>query len=257
MAIDSAHIILFSPCGGTANVTRALVRELDLPVYEHDLTLPDKRVEMLAFSPNDLVFLGFPVYGGHMPKNLSQIFSNLDGGSAPCAIVAVYGNRAYEGALLDLYGAATLKNFNPVAAVAGVAEHSMASHIATDRPDNEDKSNLAEFGKKILEQAIQGKRLEKAPGAYPEWKVPDGAHLYPITDMDTCVGCGKCAEVCPTGAIPADAPHHTNIDHCIMCAACVKYCPHNARMSGTPQTREMFKPHLEAAMTRKDAELFI
>lgn len=258
MKFDRLRIVLFSPCGGSAKVARAISADLDLPIVEHDLTLPGGRMEKITFSPEDLVIMGFPVYGGHMPRNLEKIFANLEGNGAHCVIVAVYGNRAFEGALIDLYDAAVLKGFTPVAAVAAVAEHSMAPTIATDRPDEQDRAHLAEFGRKILAHAENGGKLEKAPGAHPDWKIPEGASFFPITDLEKCTACGKCVEVCPTGAIPSSSPVDTDIQNCIICAACAKYCPQEARIMGTHQTHEMFRPHLvTAAASRKNAELFL
>lgn len=234
MKINTIHTVLFSPCGGTANATKALVRDVHLHSFEHDITLPANRIEKISFSSTDLVFFGFPVYGGRMPQNIKQVVTGLRGRDTPCVLVAVYGNRAFEGALLNLY------------------------EVATARPDKADRDRLAEFGLKILERAQNGATLEKAPGAYPDWKIPPGTYFFPITDTGKCIQCGHCVEVCPCGAIPPGDPAKTDIQSCISCAACVKYCPQKARTLGTPETREMFKPHIiSAAATRKEAELFL
>ncbi len=46
-----------------------------------------------------------------------------------------------------------------------------------------------------------------------------------ILNSTKCIGCGKCAEVCPINAIfwneEANKP-----DICVHCGYCVKYCPH-------------------------------
>lgn len=255
--MDKVHLVSFSPCGGTAKVGRAILTKMDLPVTEIDWTKPENRTENLSFSSNDLVLFAFPVYGGRMPRNLEKLFENLQGDTTPCVLVAVYGNRAFEGALIDLDAAARSKGFKPVAAIAAVAEHSLAPQVASARPDNIDCDCLADYGCKIIELVGQGHSLEKAPGAYPEWEMPKDTYFFPITDDAKCISCGQCVKLCPTGAINQTSPSMTDIQSCIVCGACAKYCPQNARIMGNEQTRSRFQPHLATAVAqRKEAELY-
>lgn len=258
MKPDNVRIVSFSPCGGTERVAMALARDVGLPVTVHNWTLPANRAQKLDFGDKDLVFFVFPVYGGRMPQNIADLFSSLHGHDTPCVLAAVYGNREYEGALLDLYDVAVANGFKPVAAVAAVAEHSLAPEVATGRPDDSDRELLAAFGKKIMESCAAGHTLAKAPGEYPAWKSPKGTYFFPVTDLEKCVLCAHCADVCPTGAIPAANPASTAIDDCIVCGACAKYCPEDARVMGNQETRDNFRPHLlTAAARRKEAELFL
>ena len=49
-------------------------------------------------------------------------------------------------------------------------------------------------------------------------------------DTDTCVGCGACPDVCPTGSLnlDADGKCQVNEDTCIDCGACCGTCPTGA-----------------------------
>ena len=49
-------------------------------------------------------------------------------------------------------------------------------------------------------------------------------------DQDTCIGCGACTGVCPTGAIALgdEGKAECNEDVCIDCCACVGTCPVSA-----------------------------
>lgn len=257
MKIDKVHHVVFSPCGGTEKILETLGREISISSVEHNVTLPENRAGDLSFAQNDLVFFGFPVYGGHAPRNTADLFAKFTGDDTPCALVAVYGNRAWEGALLDLHAAALSRGFKPVAAVAAIAQHSSSPGIATGRPDGDDRKLLADFGLKILDRAEKGGPAIEAPGAYPDWKTPPGISLFPITDLETCTRCARCAQVCPNGAISKRNPSGTDTNRCIICGACVKYCPEKARTLGTPETKEMLKPHLMNAVARKEAELFL
>ena len=258
MEIHNVHYVIFSPCGGTEKATKALGREIALPAFEHNLTLPVNRLKNISFGPNDLAIFGVPVYAGRIPSNMAAIFTKLKGENTPCALVAVYGNRAVEGAWLDMYSSLIFKGFKPVAAVAAIAEHSIDPDIAANRPDDDDRELLAKFGKQIVERAKSGASLKRVPGAYPTWKRPGGAPLFPITEAETCIKCGDCAEICPAEAIPASDPGQTNNNNCLMCGACVKYCPQKARQLGSLESREKIKAFLQAsAAARKEAELFL
>lgn len=258
MSRDRLRLLSFSPCGGTAEVNRALARDVDADIFLHDCTTPAARKAPLTFAPEDMAFIAFPVYGGRMPRNIDKVFRHTEGNGARCALVAVYGNREFEGALLDLFAAAVNRGFRPAAAVAAVAQHSLAAQVAAGRPDAEDREKLAAFGVRIMAAMRAGALLDKAPGAYPEWKLPKGASLFPVTDRQKCVACGQCAAVCAAGAIPADDPAATDTEKCVMCAACAKYCPTGARQMGTPESREKLAHHLAtAASRRREPELWL
>lgn len=254
----AVHLVSFSPCGGVWQALRALSRDCRLPLHIHDVTLPASRSRFLSFFGDDLVVFGFPVYGGRMPRNLDTVFAGIEGHDTPCALVAVYGNRAFEGALLDLHAAARARGFRPVAAVAAVAVHSMAPALAAGRPeqDSADIERLATFGRRIFAFEEEGLTLEKAPGRYPEWKLPEGLSPFPETDAARCTRCGKCAAFCPTGAIALQKPVATDISACIVCNACVKYCPRGARRLGGPELREQLRGRLAEASVRREAEFF-
>ena len=50
-----------------------------------------------------------------------------------------------------------------------------------------------------------------------------------FVDENLCVGCGKCTEVCWTGAIRiADKKAVVDFNRCICCAICVRTCPRGA-----------------------------
>lgn len=43
---------------------------------------------------------------------------------------------------------------------------------------------------------------------------------------DTCIGCGRCAAVCPQNCIITDSiPHVIEQEHCLHCGNCMEVCP--------------------------------
>ena len=49
-------------------------------------------------------------------------------------------------------------------------------------------------------------------------------------DIEICIGCGRCTEVCPHGVFEIDGrkARITDKDLCMECGACAKNCPANA-----------------------------
>ena len=75
------------------------------------------------------------------------------------------------------------------AAVAAVAEHSIARQIAAGRPDPQDQAQLTDFAEKIREKLSSGSTAEPAiPGNRP-YKKAGGAGMVPKPTRD-CVKCG-------------------------------------------------------------------
>lgn len=44
-------------------------------------------------------------------------------------------------------------------------------------------------------------------------------------EVDSCVMCGECGEVCPAGAIDVGETYDLNLDKCLGCGLCVSACP--------------------------------
>jgi hypothetical protein len=84
----------------------------------------------------------------------------------PAVVVVVYGNRAYEDALLELRDTAREADFAPVAGAVFVGGHSFsteATPIARGRPDSEDLKRANGIGKVVRQRMSHIHSLEEVP----------------------------------------------------------------------------------------------
>ena len=169
--------------------------------------------------------------------------------------MAVYGNRAYEDTLLELQDTAAEAGFAVIAAIAAVAEHSIAHQFATGRPDAQDQQQLETFAQSIKEKLASGElSMPHVPGNRP-YKTSSVSMVPKATKA--CVSCGLCAQKCPVQAI--DRLHPQNVDKkaCISCMRCVAICPHHARRLHPIMQAAAGLALKKACAQRKEAELFI
>lgn len=117
-----------------------------------DRTLPADRCLKLSPFPECLIAIGAPVYGGRVPLDVVNYLQTLHGNGQAAVLVAVYGNRDYEDALLELRDIAKDRGFVPVAAAAFIGEHSFSteeSSIAAGRPDKADIESAEKFADSV------------------------------------------------------------------------------------------------------------
>lgn len=238
MQIDSVQLVVYSPTGTTRRVLAAVaegvgaasvsVLDLTLPA-----TLPAEQVQVDA----GLVLVGAPVYGGRVPLTQMARLSLVRGTVTPAALVVVYGNRAWEDALVELEDWAHPAGFVPFAGAAFVGEHSFSSEvapIAPGRPDDADLASARRFGA-ILRQRMASAAARSdlkpigMPGDRPYRERSSREPVAPETDPSLCTLCGACAAVCPTQAVSVGHAVTTDARACTLCCACIRACPTGAR----------------------------
>ncbi len=210
----------------------------------------------ICFSNDDLIFLGFPVFGGRVPEIFLQRIGNLKGNGAKAVIVAVYGNRHYDDAVKEMQAYAEAHGCEVVAAIAAVAQHSIAPSIAAGRPDATDLERLSQFKAEIERKFANGelKPMPKRP-ADEQYKEYKQLPILPESTADCCL-CGICAEECPTNAIKIADACVTDSEKCILCMRCTAVCPSGARKLAD-EVLAMVTARIESRCNgRRETELF-
>lgn len=237
--MSTCHIFFFSPTGGVERVARlvgeTLAATLGLQPAFHDLASPEYSLPDPAAG--DMALLAAPVYGGRLPALFTQRLAHLRdvafGLGMPAVVLVVYGNRAFDDALLELADAATACGLLVMAGLSAVAEHSMCRSVAAGRPDARDMASLRDLARKAAEHLRSAPvPAPHLPGnrPYREWKA------LPVTPTASvsCTACGKCAASCPAQAIDPAHPQESSRERCLLCMRCVQICPSHARSLPAP-----------------------
>lgn len=231
--ISKTRLIYFSPTRTTRKIVEQIAAGLNSGEVEHyDLTRMPAGLDMQLVD--GVAIIGVPVYAGRVPEIFLKRVQNLSATGVPAVLVALYGNRAFEDALVELRDVAMSMGFAVVAAGTFIGEHSYSTStqpIAANRPDVADLQNAREFGTVIARQLQESIRraTPEIPGDVPyKERAPLGG-IAPETDRGVCTLCATCANVCPTFVIRVDGEVITEVENCIMCCACVKNCPEKAR----------------------------
>lgn len=268
--IMNLYIISFSPTGTSARVAAALAQGMSETGCPDVVTLDCTRAPLPAVTlgRTDLAIVAAPVYGGKMAPLAKKRMESIKGDSTPCVLLCLYGNRAFEQAPADMADMARARGLVPVAAAAFIGEHSYSTPhtpIAAGRPDSDDLEQARRFGTLIaasLRQRgpvpVDAALMRDEPSSpqsianfrsfvaeYQRSRQENPKPLVPELDATLCNGCGRCASLCPAGAIDPDTLA-VDPSKCIKCCACVKGCVQGARSLHSP-----FAPVLSANYSRR------
>ena len=98
---DKMEVYYFSPTGGTNKVSSIFAAAVGKEVIWHDLGDKQTAIEQ---PQGELIAVAAPVFAGRIPSVVSEKIKMLCGKGKKAVAIAVYGNRAYEDALLEMHG---------------------------------------------------------------------------------------------------------------------------------------------------------
>ena len=248
--------IVFSPTGGTKKVADCLTGTLEWDVTTVDLTDSKQNFNAVSLVKEDVAVISVPSYSGRVPAVAVERLGMIHGNGAQAVLVCVYGNRAYEDTLVELEDAAKQAGFQVIAAVAAIAEHSIARQFAAGRPDAQDAAQLSDFAKQIQHKLSAADTSEPAiPGNRP-YKKAGGASMVPKATKE-CTNCGVCAAECPVQAINKENPKKVDEKVCISCMRCITICPQGARKLNPVMLSAASMMLKKVCSERKECELFL
>lgn len=239
MTIEKVSLVYFSPTSTTRLVLEAVSEGVGAAVSGTvDITLPAVRKEAPPAFRDELLLLGAPVYAGRLPVDAAGYFKRIRADNCLAVPIVLYGNRAYDDALLELTDIAEAAGCLPVAAGAFIGEHSFSGgefRIAENRPDKADLEEARGFGEAVSSllnrlENISEVSSVKVPGNRPYRELMPHRSFPFIEVTEDCDDCGICVAVCPNNAIDESAGYATVDDLCIHCCACIKACPPQARV---------------------------
>lgn len=248
--------IVFSPTGGTKKVADCLTDTLEGDVTTVALTDSKQDFHAVSLAKEDVAVISVPSYGGRVPAVAVERLGMVHGNGARAVLVCVYGNRAYEDTLVELEDAAKQAGFQVIAAVAVIAEHSIARQFAAGRPDAQDSAQLSDFAKQIQHKLSAADTSEPAiPGNRP-YKKAGGAGMVPKATKE-CTNCGVCAAECPVQAIDKGNPKKVDEKACISCMRCITACPQGTRKLNPVMLSAASLMLKKVCSERKECELFL
>lgn len=233
LKINKIHAFYFSPSNSTKKIINKLTSFFNIPTQNYDL-LKNPINNNIYLSSTDLYIVALPVYMGRVPAICVEMLNKIKGNNALSIAVVVYGNRAYEDALIELTDIIYNNNFSVIGAGAFIAQHSIFPSVGKDRPNEFDLNLIEDFAKSCIDiiENISDFPTERinVKGSRP-YRLVNDIPLTPRT-KNTCEECGLCAIACPTNSINKDSPKEVNQNTCISCGTCITSCPLNSRYFG-------------------------
>ena len=171
--------IYFSPTGNTRRCAEAMAQAIDREPVMTDITVCGALCDA-ELAAEDFVILGMPVYAGRIPEIARLRMQGLRGNGTRCILLATYGNRDIDDALLEMADIMHEKGFRVMGAAAVIGRHTYGE-IAVDRPDADDLAACAAFARRTFLLPSDAPEAD-VPGNRPYREGGKGGRFRPHTD---------------------------------------------------------------------------
>ncbi len=231
ISFEKINLFYFSATGTTKRIISAISQTFN-ECPQACCNLLDECIGDIPLTASDLAVIAVPVYSGRVPQVVLKGLNALKGNNTPVILIAVYGNRAFEDALVELHDIVVDRGFTVISAAAFIAQHAIFPKVATGRPNAEDLELLKEFVRNSIEQVdLSAETSIDILGNRP-YRAIKNVPLAPRTNTFSCNMCWQCVKKCPTEAITPQYKCPTDKSSCIACGLCISVCPKKARSFG-------------------------
>ena len=257
-------IIVFSPSGHTLSVSQIFKKELErkgVGVQLINITKNSSYLQGLhtrqclaeEIKEHDVLFIGGPVYAGHVEKNVLRLIEQLPEAGGKYGYLAVpfitYGGVHSSIALEEMAKYLKRRNRKSILGVKIAAKHTLTqtlSNVINERkPGQFEGSLIADAVERVIQ--IAGREYEKITDeskSFAYSRLPERILFttfsqeffhkkFKEVSIDTrkCIKCKKCISACPVNMfdyLDGMVKMVRDKKECILCAECYHKCPVNA-----------------------------
>jgi len=236
-------ILCFSATGNTRQIAEALKEQysrLGASVDLADITSLASRRAEINLESYEAVVLGAPVHSARAPRVLRQWLLTLDGKGKRCSMFFTYGGFGVGPAHYSTRQILEQRNFVVVASAQFLSAHTFnlgGWKAMEGRPDAPDFDAAKDYATRTFRRFTGEDRRQLGDFEKPEYSEEklDSVESFrfkvltklPSRDGEDCGLCMECEQLCPVGAMDAEAGRAED-GKCIACLGCVDNCPEGA-----------------------------
>ena len=246
-------IFYFSGTGNTWWTSIELKKELEnlgntVEMYSlENPTLKEEGFISQIIEKNDHIFIGFPVYGSALPKNMRDFVRDLPEVSDNTKFGVLCTQGGFSGDAnwyfkkeIETKGYKFLQSFqinfttNFNVAMFPFSLSKPAEGKKLEKKKRKVSKKIKRMAEKIAnnERYIEGRRfyqmllgrIQRCMFLRGEEKIPKGFKFF----KDRCTKCKLCVKTCPTNNLILDESKDLELirkDNCILCFRCYNFCP--------------------------------